>query len=235
VVAALAAYLDPSAGLVAALVLAAAGLTALATQRGTEPPVIRTPRLGGVALSVPGLPLLLTTFGMVAATSTTIELATVAFSQRHRAAAISGPILATMALSSAICGLWYGSREWHQPPERRLVWTLILLTAGTLGFVAASSIAAMFIAALLLGLTLAPIFIDGFTIAHRIVPAHQRTEGLAWMSTAAAAGIALGSALAGRAIDAWGTRAAFGLASGCAALTVLVASRAIRRRRRTAS
>jgi MFS family permease len=234
-VALLATYLDPSAGLVAALVLTAAGMTALTTQHGTEPPLPLTPRPRGVALSVPGFPLLLTTFGMVGATSTTIELATVAFSQQRHAAAVSGPILATMALSSALCGLWYGAREWRRPPQRRLFWTLVLLAAGTWGFVAASSIAAMFIAALLFGLTLAPIFIDGFTIVHRIVPAHYRTEGLTWLTTAVAAGIALGSAVAGRTIDAWGTRAAFGSATGCAALTILVAGQAIRRMRNTTS
>jgi predicted MFS family arabinose efflux permease len=68
---------------------------------------------------------------------------------------------------------------------------------------------------------------------HRVVPAHYRTEGLTWLTTAVAAGIALGSAVAGRTIDAGGTRAAFGSAAGCAALTVLVAGLAIRRMRRT--
>jgi hypothetical protein len=228
-VAGLVAYLDPSAGLVAALVLTAVGLTALAAQRGTEPPLPRTSRPGGLALSVAGFPWLLTTVGLVGVTSTIIELATVAFSQLHYVAAISGPILATMAVSSVLCGLWYGSREWHRPPQRRLLRTLVLLAVGTVGFVAASNIAAMFVAALLFGLTLAPIFIDGFAIVHRVVPAHHRTEGLAWLTTAVAVGIAVGSALAGRTIDAWGTRVTFGLATGCAALTALVAWYAIRR------
>ena len=229
VVAPLATYLDPSAGLVAALALTAIGLTALTVQRGTEPPPPQISRERGAALSVPGFGWLLATVGLVAAASTTIELATVAFSQQHHAAAASGPILAAMAVSSALCGLWYGAREWRHGPERRLVRTLVLLAIGAWGFVAATGIATLFVAALLFGLTLAPIFIDGFTIVHRVVPARHRTEGLTWLTTAVAAGIALGSALAGRTIDTWGTRAAFGSAAGCAALTVLVAVHAARR------
>jgi MFS family permease len=234
-VAPLATYVDPSAGLVAALVLVASGLTALGCLRGTEPPLRRTPRPRGGALFVPGFRWLLATVGMVGATSTTIELATVAFSQRRQTAAISGLILATMALSSAICGLWYGSRQWRHPPERRLVKTLALFAGATLGFVAATNIVTLFVAALLFGSTLAPIFIDGFTIVHRIVPAHQRTEGLTWLTTAVAAGIAAGSIVAGRTIDTWDTRTAFATATGCATLTVLVAAQAMRRTGPTAT
>jgi hypothetical protein len=230
-VAALATYVDPSAGLVAALALAATGLIALTVQRGTDPPPPQTSSEHGAALSVPGFAWLLATVGLVAASSTTIELATVAFSQQHHSAAASGPILAAMAVSSAVCGLWYGAREWRHGPQRRLVRTLVLMAALAWGFVAATGIATLFVAALLYGLTLAPIFIDGFTIVHRVVPARHRTEGLTWLTTAVAAGIALGSALAGRTIDAWGTRTAFGSAAAGAALTVLLAAHAARRMR----
>lgn len=230
-VAPLATYVAPSAGLVAALVLSATGLTALTVQRSTEPPRPHTPAGRGGALSVPGFAWLLATVGLVGACSTTIELAAVAFSQQHHAAAASGPILAAMAVSSALCGLWYGARDSRHTPQRRLVRTLVLLAATAWGFVAATGIATLFVAALLYGLTLAPIFIDGFAIVHRVVPARHRTEGLTWLTTAVAVGIALGSAVAGRTIDAWGTRTAFASAAGCAALTVAFAARAARRMR----
>lgn len=231
-VACLATYLDPSAGLVAALTLSATGLTALTLQRGTEPPQRpETSRERGTALSVPGFVWLLATVGLVGAASTTIELATVAFSQQRHAAAASGPILAAMAVSSALCGLWYGARERRHGPQRRLVRTLILLAASAWGFVAAPGITALFVSALLYGLTLAPVFIDGFIIVHRIVPAQHRTEGLTWLTTAVAAGIALGSALAGRTIDTWGTRTAFATAAAYAALTVPVAAHAAKHMR----
>lgn len=231
VVATLAVYLDPSAGLVVALVLAVAGMMGLAAQRRTEPPLRHVSHARGAALLVAGFPMLLITFGLVAVASTTVELTTVAFSQRHHATATSGAILAAMSLGSALCGLWYGSRQWRRSPELRLVRTSALLAASALSFIAASSITTLFIAAMLYGLTLAPIFIDGFAIVHRIMPPHQRTEGLAWPSTAVAAGMALGSAVAGRAIDAWGTRVAFGSAAGCAALVLLVAGQAMIRTR----
>lgn len=78
----------------------------------------------------------------------------------------------------------------------------------------------MFLAALLLGPTLASTFIDGYSLVHRTVPARHLTEGLTWLTTASGAGIALGSLLAGHAIDVWGPRVAFGLATCCAALAV---------------
>jgi hypothetical protein len=45
------------------------------------------------------------------------------------------------------------------------------------GFVAAPNVATLFLAAALFGLTLAPIFIDGFSIAHSAVPARRLAEG----------------------------------------------------------
>jgi hypothetical protein len=219
-VATLAVYLNPSAGLVVALLLAAIGPAALAAQRDTEPPPAHATRSGGTPLSIPGFASLLGAFAAVAMATVTIEVATVAFGRQHHAPAVSGPVLAVLALSSAICGLWYGARERRRAPQRRLAWTLVLFAAATLGFVCASNVGTLFLAALVLGPTLAPTFINGFSVVHRVVPARQLTEGLTWLTTASGAGIALGSALAGRAIDAWGTRAAFGLATCCATLAI---------------
>ncbi|GAA0920176.1 hypothetical protein GCM10009557_90890 [Virgisporangium ochraceum] len=157
---------------------------------------------------------------MVSAATVTIEVTVVAFAGHRGVTGVSGWILASMASSSTLCGLWYGARRWRRPPAHRLMWTVSLFAAASLGFVAAPGIAALFAAAVLCGLTLAPIVIDGFATVHDLVPAHRLTEGLTWMSTAAGVGIAVGSAVAGQAIDAWGTTATFALASGCAAAAV---------------
>jgi MFS family permease len=209
----LATSVDPAAGLVAALVLAAGGLGTLAVTAGPMPPVAAT----GTAPPGAGLLAVVALVATVSAATVTIEVTVVAFAAHRGVTGVSGWVLASMALSSTLCGLWYGARRWRRPPAHRLMWTLSLFAVASLGFAAAPDVGALFGAAVLCGLTLAPLFIDAFATVHDLVPAHRLTEGLTWMSTAGGTGIAVGSAMAGQAIDAWGTTATFALASGCAA------------------
>ncbi|GIJ60106.1 MFS transporter [Virgisporangium aurantiacum] len=212
-VTALAGWVDPSAGLIAAVVLATAGLAALAVgMKGDARSVAAQP--SGDAIR--GLGPLLAAFAAVAVATITVEVAVVASTEP----AAAGWILATMALSSALCGLWYGVRRWRRPPRDRLMWTVALLAVTSLGFAAAPNVPALFAAAALFGLTLAPTFIDGFAVVHETVPAHRLTEGLTWMTTAAGVGIAVGSATAGQVVDARGTTVTFLVATGFAAAAV---------------
>ncbi|MFE0045146.1 MFS transporter [Streptomyces albireticuli] len=224
---------DPVAGLVLALVCTVVGQTALALQRGTEPPVADAGRHGrGTALTTPGLPWLMVTFIAVGTAGSVIDLGVVAFTEEHGAKAASGWVLGLLALGSAVAGLWYGARPWSSPPERRLAATLPLFTGGTLLFAVAPGVAFLFPAAVLLGLTMAPALIAGFSAVERHVPRHRLTEGMALVTTSMGIGISLGSATAGKAVDLWGPRAALGWA-GCwaaaAALAGLVTARRLRR------
>lgn len=218
----LATSVDPAAGLVAALVMATAGLGTLAVTAGRTQPTaeVKPTAAAGPAPPGRGLAAVVALVATVSAATVTIEVTVVAFAGHRGVTGVSGWILASMALSSTLCGLWYGARRWRRPPAHRLMWTVSLFAVASLGFVAAPTIGALFVASVLCGLTLAPLFIDGFATVHDLVPAHRLTEGLTWMSTAAGVGIAVGSAVAGQAIDAWGTTATFALASGCAAVAV---------------
>lgn len=221
-VAMLATYLHPSAALITALVLATIGLTALATQRHTEPaPPSAVRAANGTAMPVPALALLILTFVAVTAAASTIELTTIAASQNQGAKALSGWILATLALASAASGIHYGARQRTSSPERRLTVMLTLYAGGTLLFVAGQRVWYLFAAAFLLGLTMAPTLIVGYTLVNHIVPPHRLTEGLTWLTTSAGIGISVGSALAGRIVDDWGTRAAFGTATLYAAVAIV--------------
>jgi MFS family permease len=228
----LATYLNPAAGTVCAMVLAAAGSASLAVQRRANPPAGRPARRARTVLLQPGFPLLILTCAAIAAAQTTISIATVAFSDDHGAKVLSGPILAVLALCSAASGLWYGTRQWRAAPERRLVAALPLFAAGTLVFVAAWSIWVLFLAAVLLGLAVAPTMIAAYSIISRIVPERQLTEGLTWVTSALGLGISAGSAVSGTMVDMWGTRAAYAAASGCAMAAVIAAVCAARRLRR---
>lgn len=217
VVAICATYVNPVAGPMLALPLAVCGLAALALQRKTAPTVTPASRqAGGTALSTPGFPALLVTFALVSGVITTADLGVVAFSQQHHAAALSGLVLAALSGSSAVGGLWYGARQWSRSPLRRLRFILPVMTAGTLPFIAVAGTGWLFVAALLLGVTIAPTLITGYSIVNLTVIPDHLTEGLTWMSTAAGLGICLGS-VAGRIVDAYGTRAAF-VAATCVAV-----------------
>ena len=234
-VAALATSVSPAAGLIMALVLASAGTATLAAQQRDRPPAVRLGhRARATAMATPGFPALLLAFVLVGAALTVIDLSTVAFSAQHHAKALSGLILAAIALASAASGLRYGSRQLRMAPQQRLPMALALLACGTLPFAAAPDVWFLFPAAGLLGLTVAPTLITGFSTAGLAVPAGQLTEGLTWVTAAMGVGISIGSASAGQIVDAWGTRASFGCAACCAGAAVL-AGCAVRQRLRLRS
>ncbi len=50
-----------------------------------------------------------------------LDLSTVAFAQEHGHKPLAGLLLGTYALGSATGGIWYGSRSWRAPLERRFI------------------------------------------------------------------------------------------------------------------
>jgi len=247
VVSVLATAVDPSAGLVLALILAPAGSAALAAQRRTEPPVAEPARSeppvselpvseppkseprrrvgrrrSRSVLALPGFPALVLTLIAVGTAESTVELGTVAFCQAHGAKADSGWILAVLAVGSALAGFRYGSRPRTGPPRRHLRVAVVLFAASTGPFIGAPGVWLLPAAAFALGLTLAPMMIAAFAIVHELVPRERLTEGLTWLSTAMGLGVAAGSATAGKVVDALGTRAAFTAAGICGLAAVAV-------------
>ena len=124
------------------------GTLLLAAQRGTEPPARPAPpaphgRLGSpgsrlAAVPAPGLITLAPVYLCLGAMFATIDLSTVDFAQEHGHKPLAGFILGTYALGSAVGGLWYGSRTWHAPVDRRFAVTLCIVVAGTATFWAAA-------------------------------------------------------------------------------------------------
>jgi hypothetical protein len=234
-VATLATALTPAAGLIMALVLATAGNAALAVLAGQQPGRPLTSRSRHPARdtpwSAPGFPALILVFVLVGAAEIMIDLDTVAFAARHHAKPLSGLVLTAIALASAASGLRYGNRLGHRAPQNRLPAALSLLTCGMLPFVAAPDVWFLFPAAVLLGFTIAPVLITGFSIPELLVPEGQVTEGLTWVTSAMGTGIAIGSAVAGQLAAGWGGRLAFACAACCAAAAAF-AGYAVRTRTR---
>jgi hypothetical protein len=141
-----------------------------------------------------------------------IDLATVAFAAGHGHKPLAGVILGGYALGSMAGGLWYGSRAWRAPLRRRFTMTVCAVAAGTATFWAMPGLAALSAVMLLSGLVLSPMVIGGFSLVEQQARPGRLTEGMAWLTSALAAGTAAGSAAAGQIIDAGGPRGGYAFA-----------------------
>lgn len=216
----LATEVQPAAGVVTAAVLCALGTVALARLTGTEPPVMPTRKPAAAArrrgdwLPAPGLLTLAPVFGFLGAMFASIDLSIVAFAQQHGHKPLAGFLLGTYALGSAIGGLWYGSRRWRAPLERRFAVTLFLTVAGVATFWSLPGLAPLDVVLVVAGLTISPTLIAGFGLIERQAPPRRRTEGMTWLSSAVSIGVAAGSAVTGHLVDAGGARWGFLFAAG---------------------
>jgi len=229
----LATQVIPVSGVGTAVLLCVTGTLALGIQRRTEP---APPRLAPSARRWPGLPAAglvvlapaaLLLGGMFAA----MDLSTVAFATQlhHRPAA--GLVLGTFALGSAIGGLWYGSRHWRAPLQRRLAVTVALAVTGVSTFWAMPGLIALACAGLLAGFWIAPTLIGCFAILERQAAPHRQTEAMSWLSSTMSVGTAAGSALAGGVIDIGQARWGFVCAAGFGVLAVLTCLAGLRKLR----
>ncbi|CAM5729670.1 MFS transporter OS=Streptomyces tendae OX=1932 GN=F3L20_08270 PE=4 SV=1 [Streptomyces tendae] len=101
-----------------------------------------------------------------------------------------------------------------------------LLLVGNLPFLAV----ALFVA----GLSIAPTMITTMSLIEEHVPRAQLTEGMTWVSTGLAVGVALGSSAGGWVIDAAGARAGYGVPAAAGAVAVAVGFLGHRRLKRPA-
>ncbi|OPG06859.1 MFS transporter [Streptomyces sp. GKU 895] len=225
----------PEAGPLLAACFLAVGVFWLTSQRATEPaphPRERHGEGGGSALRSPGLQVLVATFVATGAIFGAVDVVTVAFAdeQGHKGAA--SIVLALYAAGSCVAGLVFGLLRFKRAPEPRwllgicamAVSMIPLLLVGNLPFLAA----ALFVA----GLSIAPTMITTMSLIEQHVPRAQLTEGMTWISTGLAVGVALGSSAAGWVIDAAGAQAGYGVPAVSGAVAVAVGFLGYRRLKR---
>lgn len=226
----------PAAGVGAAAVACVTGTLLLARQRRTEPP----PRRGAAAarrgggrgrLAAPGLIALVPVYWFLGAMFATVDLSTVAFTAEHRRLDLAGLVLGTYALGSAAGGLWYGSRPWRAPLERRFALTLGLSAAGVALLPFQPGVGTLFAVIFAAGVTISPTLIAGFALVERQAAEHRRTEGMTWLSSSISVGVATGSPIAGRLIDSFGARWGYAFAACCGAAAVAAAAAGLARLR----
>jgi predicted MFS family arabinose efflux permease len=214
----------PAAGVIVAMLVCVAGTLLFAAQRRTEPPPRPATRAAsrGPWLPASGLAALAPAYLCMGSMFAAIDLSTVDFAQQQGHKPLAGFILGTYALGSAIGGLWYGSRTWRAPLERRFVLTLAITVAGVATFWAQPGLVTLDLSMLVAGLTIAPTLIAGYGLVERQAPELRRTEAMTWLSSAISVGVALGSAVAGHLVDLAGPRPGYAFAASCGVLAVII-------------
>ncbi|MFE1884801.1 MFS transporter [Streptomyces diastatochromogenes] len=226
----------PEAGPLLAACFLAVGVFWLTAQRATEPePHPRERHGGGSALRSAGLQVLVATFAATGTIFGSVDVVTVAFADERGHKAAASVVLALYAAGSCVAGAVFGLLRFSGAPERRwllgvgamAVSMIPLLLVGNLPLLAA----ALFVA----GLSIAPTMITTMSLIEEHVLRAKLTEGMTWVSTGLAVGVALGSSVAGWVIDAAGARAGYGVPAVAGAVAVAVGFLGYRRLRRPAA
>ncbi|MFJ7047195.1 MFS transporter [Streptomyces sp. NPDC101112] len=226
----------PEAGPLLAACFLAVGVFWLTSQRATEPaphPRAQQGR-GRSALRSPGLQVLVATFVATGAIFGAVDVVTVAFAEEQGHKAAASVVLAVYAAGSCLAGVVFGLMRFSGAAELRwllgvcgmAVSMIPLLLVGNLPFLAV----ALFVA----GLSIAPTMITTMSLIEEHVPRAQLTEGMTWVSTGLAVGVALGSSVSGWVIDAAGADAGYGVPAVSGAVAVAVGFLGYRRLRRPA-
>ena len=215
----------PASGVSVAALLCLLGTLWFAAERGTEPVVVppgraadpagRPGRVRGAA--APGLVVLAPVYLLLGAMFVSIDLSTVAFAQRFGHKPLAGFILGTYAFGSATGGIWYGSRQWQAPVEKRFAFSLALTVLGVATFWAQPNLITLTCGVYLCGLAIAPTLIAGFSLLEAQAKPGRRTEAMSWLSSGIAVGVAVGASVVGFVIDAHGPRFGYAFAALCGA------------------
>ncbi|MEY9994877.1 MFS family permease [Streptomyces sp. V4I8] len=225
----------PEAGPLLAGCFLAVGVFWLTAQRATEPaPHPREKQGGGSALRAPGLQVLVATFVATGAIFGAVDVVTVAFAdeQGHKSAA--SVVLALYAAGSCAAGLVFGLLRFQGAPEPRWLLGICAMAVSMIPLLLVGNLPLLAVALFVAGMAVAPTMITTMSLIEEHVPRAQLTEGMTWVSTGLAVGVALGSAAAGWVIDAAGAEAGYGVPAVSGAVAVAVGFLGYRRLSRPA-
>ncbi|MHC1561952.1 MFS transporter [Actinomycetospora sp. C-140] len=228
VVAVLATSAGPAVAVIAVAVLTVVGAVAVAG----SPAVRSVPRrrepvhlLGPLTES--RLLVVLLTSTVAAASFAALEVAVASAAVARGATGASGPLLALIGVGAIAGGLFYGTRSPAVSTAAQYRRWLVVLAAGTAPLVLATTTPVLGVLLVAAGVAIGPVSTTQFTLVGELAPAGTLTEAFTWLFSAALAGTALGSYLAGTVAQISGAQSA--LALPCAlALALLGLAAAVR-------
>ncbi|MET9732735.1 MFS transporter [Streptomyces sp. NPDC006458] len=213
----------PEAGPLLAGCFLAAGVFWLTAQRATEPaPHPREHHGGGTALRAPGLQVLVGTFVATGTIFGAVDVVTVAFAEEQGHKAAASVVLALYAAGSCAAGVVFGLLHFKGAPERRWLLGVCAMAVSMIPLLLVGNLPFLAVALFVAGLAIAPTMITTMSLIEQHVPRARLTEGMTWVSTGLAVGIALGSSAAGWVIDASGARDGYVVPAAAGAVAVAV-------------
>ncbi|MBL1085187.1 MFS transporter [Streptomyces actinomycinicus] len=226
----------PEAGPLLAACFLAAGVFWLTAQHATEPePHPRERRGGGSALRSTGLQVLVATFVATGTIFGAVDVVTVAFADERGHKGAASVVLALYAAGSCAAGVVFGVLRFSGAPERRWLLGVAAMAVSMIPLLLVGNLPLLAVALFVAGLSIAPTMITTMSLIEEHVPRAQLTEGMTWVSTGLAVGVALGSSVAGWVIDAAGAQAGYGVPAVSGAVAVAVGFLGYRRLRRPAA
>jgi MFS family permease len=201
-----------------------AGVLMLTAQRATEPPPHPPGRHDGrSALRTPALAVMSVVYVGTGALFGAVDVSTVAFADERGHKALASLVLAAYALGSCLAGLVFGLLRPRGSAAGRFLLGILLMAVSMIPPLLVGNLWFLAGALFLSGLTIAPTMVTAMGLVERLVPRSQLTEGITWISTGLAVGVAVGASLAGRVVDARGASAAFAVPAAAAVVAVAVA------------
>ncbi|MYR58131.1 MFS transporter, partial [Streptomyces sp. SID625] len=225
----------PEAGPLLAACFLAVGVFWLTSQRATEPaPHPREQHGGGSALRSRGLQVLVATFVATGSIFGAVDVVTVAFADERGHKGAASVVLALYAAGSCSAGVLFGLLRPSGAPARRWLLGICTMAVSMIPLLLVGSLPFLAVALFVAGLSVAPTMITTMALVEEHVPRAHLTEGMTWVSTGLAVGVALGSSVAGWVIDAAGARSGYGVPAVAGAVAVAVGFLGYRRLSRPA-
>nr|WP_202036309.1 MFS transporter [Streptomyces mexicanus] len=213
----------PEAGPLLAACFLAVGVFWLTAQRATEPaPHPREHHGGGSALRARGLQVLVATFVATGSIFGAVDVVTVAFADERGHKGAASVVLALYAAGSCTAGVLFGLLRPSGTPARRWLLGICAMAVSMIPLLLVGNLPFLAVALFVAGLSVAPTMITTMALVEEHVPRAHLTEGMTWVSTGLAVGVALGSSVAGSVIDAAGARAGYGVPAVSGAVAVVV-------------
>lgn len=203
----------PTAGILASMTLTIAGSLLLIFQprtgKSARPATHFSP--GGTdgaesVIRIPAMRLIALAMVLGGTLFGSAEIMMVAFAEHHGAPGAASFMVAAFAVGSLVGAIAYGARHWPGSTPVKLFFSFWWLGLGTIPMLLAPGISSMTVAVFIAGLAIAPSMITANLFVEQVAPQARLTEAFAWMGSAGATGVGIGSITAGYLVDEFGVR-----------------------------
>ncbi len=208
---------DPAAGMATMVVAGVGGTLFLAAQRSTSPPPHPRVEAAGDQPRMPWrtvVPLVVVAAALGGLFGSA-EVATVAFAEERHAVGLTGMLLALWALGSLLAGILVGAVQIRRSLAFQVKADTFALMCGMAPLAFIEPVWLMAVALFIAGFAIAPGLIAALTLVQQSVPGARLSEGMAFVHTGLAAGVAPGAAFGGVVIDAADSSAAYLVSVAC--------------------